>query len=71
MLDNRECVQAGKEFAKLHGDEAWAKLKEAWGITSVKPGVREVFIAGLSMGFVEALKMVRDAAATERKAGDA
>lgn len=60
-ITNGECVEAGKQFAKLHGDEAWRNLCQAWEMDEIHPRVKEIFVAGLAMGFVEALKTVRDA----------
>ncbi len=59
MITNGDCVQAGKIFADTHGDEAWRRLCEAWCMSDNAPK-KEVFLAGLAMGFVEALKTVRD-----------
>lgn len=61
-MTNAECVEASKEFAAKYGEEAWIKLCEAWEVDSTySPRVKEFFIAGMAIGFVEALKMVRDA----------
>lgn len=62
QVTNGECVRAGKEYAAKHGREAWENLCQAWGMDpTYSIRVREIFVAGLAMGFVEALKMVRDA----------
>lgn len=61
-LSNAECVEAGREFATKHGEEAWINLCAAWGMDATySHRVKVTFLAGLAMGFVEALKMVRDA----------
>lgn len=60
MISNADCVAAGKLFADQHGEEAWRNLCEAWHMPQTFRREKETFLAGLAMGFVEALKIVRD-----------
>jgi len=61
QITNAECVDLGKHFAETHGDDAWNALCDSWGMDrNYSQRVKAIFIAGLAMGFVEALKSVRD-----------
>ncbi len=62
---NGECVAAGAEFARNNGEEAWNALCDSWGMDRNDSKREEIFVAGLAMGFVECLKIVRDTFADE------
>lgn len=61
-VTNGNCVQAGKLWVDKHGVECWINLCIAWNMpqTLKHEKSKDIFLAGLAMGFVECLKFVRD-----------
>jgi hypothetical protein len=60
-MTNPDTIEAGKQYARDHGRQAWVNLCEAWGMDQdYSQRVKDIFLAGLAMGFVEGLRAMRD-----------
>ena len=60
-ITDEDCLESAKGFAQIHGNDCWDAFCEAWGLDkSHSKRMKRMFIAGLKIGFFEAMKTLRD-----------